>query len=212
MKLLKTYLIAVLAFAALSLNAQFYVGGGLGLSTSGGSQTVGSISADKTSRLSFDFYPEAGYFLSQNFAAGLGLYIGTSKITSPGTPEVITKTNSFGFFPYVKYYAVRMDKFSIYGRGELGFFFDSESTKVDGTTSDGPKSTTVSVGVAPGVAYELNEHIILEALIDLLYIGYSQTTEKEDVDDVEMKDKSTSFNFGGGFDLGSIVISAIYRF
>ena len=198
------------------MNAQLFVGGSISLNSSGGKTEVGSVSSDKTKTTTFTFNPKAGYFLNDKFAAGASLMFYTRTIKAPGTPGTTTKQNTFGIAPFVRYYAVQFNKFSIYGEGSMGVYFGSQKSETGGTTTDGPKSTTFMIAITPALSYELTDKISLEANINLLNISYSVDTEKDELGNgTKTKDVTSNFSFGAGtnniVNTGAISIGAIFK-
>jgi hypothetical protein len=216
MKRTIVFLLSIFMLSLVTGKAQLFVGGNLSFSSQGGSYEVGSTSTDKNKTTSFGFYPKAGYFLNDQFAVGAQLVLALSSSKTPGTPEVINSSNTIGLTPFVRYYVLQMDKFSIFGQGYLGLSLRSQKTKNGGTTTKGPKTTTISLGVYPGVAYDISDNLSLEIQINALNLGYSLRTVKDDNADPTTKDVTSSFSFGAGLDnivnTGSISVGAIYRF
>ena len=199
--------------------AQFFLGGSMSLNNSGGNNQAGSTKVDKNKITSFGFYPWAGYFLSDQFAVGAELDLSLSKTKVPATQatqEVIGSSSSIGIVPFARYYAVKMNKFSIFGEGYVNFSIMSQKTSTGGTTTKLPKTTSIRVGVYPGVSYEISDKIELEAGIDLLNLSYSLVTVKDESVDPVTKNVTSTFNFGAGidniFNTGSISVGAIFKF
>jgi len=81
-KTIFTIAASMLTFGTM-LSAQVFVGGAFNLSTSSNKETMGSVSVDGDKSFEFYFNPKAGYFISDDFAIGLGLGFGTSKTLHP---------------------------------------------------------------------------------------------------------------------------------
>ncbi|MBN2215361.1 MAG: hypothetical protein JW723_14070 [Bacteroidales bacterium] len=198
------------------LNAQLFTGGTIGFSTSGGNYDYGAGEQDKTSYLDLNFAPMAGYFLSDNLAAGLRILASIDRSSTPpfteGGDKTINTETTVGFLPFVRYYAAHFNKFSVFGQAQAGVAIGSEKTKTGSTETEGPKTTEFDFNVFPGVALEVGDHVMLEAQINLFGFGFSSETEK----DGDNKDKTNSFNFGFSMDniatSGAISIGAIYIF
>jgi len=212
MKYYRLVLIGLFTFFCFNLNAQFFVGGNFSLSTSGGSIDNGTTTTDKTSSFSFNLQPKVGRFLSEKLAVGAALDITFSRSKTPAINEIISKSSTIGIIPFLRYYAIKMDKFSVFGQGNVGLSFSGSNTKVGGTSTDGPKTTRVYLTVMPGLAYDVNEKLSLETSLNILSFGYYNTTIKNG----SSKDKTSLFNFGAGINnvvsVGSITIGAIYKF
>lgn len=198
------------------VNAQLFVGGNFGFSSSGGSNKVGNTTVDAPSIRNFSLSPMVGYYLTPKMAVGVKLNLSTGKAVTPGTPETVDKTNSFGVAPFVRYHAISFNKFSVYAQGGIGISFASSKTTVGNTSTNGPKTTSFGFGVSPGISYELNEHFSLETSINILSLNYSFSTTKEGSGATETVTKRSNFNLGAGLDnvinVGAITIGAIYKF
>jgi len=212
MKSDRIFLIAFFCFFCVSLNAQVFVGGNFSLNTSGGHNTTGTTKTDNPSSFGFNLSPKAGIFLSEKFAAGAALDISYSGTKTPGNPETASKSSTIGIIPFLRYYAIKFNKFSVFGQGNLGLSFSNSSTKTGGTTTDGPKTTRLYLNIVPGLAYDLTEKLSLETSLNFLSFGYYHTTS----DDGNSKDITSSFGIGAGLDnivtVGNISIGAIYKF
>lgn len=212
MKYYRLALIGLFTFFCFSLNAQFFVGGNFDLSTTGGKTDNGTTTTDKTSTLQLDVLPKVGFFLSDKAALGLALDISYLHTRTPAVNETLYHQSSIGIIPFLRYYAIKMNKFSVFGQGNIELLFSGSRTKVGGTSSDGPKTTRFSLNVFPGLAYDLNEKISFETTLNVLSFGYYNSTVKNG----SVTDKNSSFNFGAGIDniisVGSVTIGAIYKF
>jgi hypothetical protein len=188
------------------------VGGNFSLYTTGGSTSYGSTTTDKTSTFNLSLSPKVGKFLSEKVAAGVALNINFYQEKIPGLTETITKTSTLGLSPFLRYYAVKLNKFSIFVQDKIGLSFSSSNTKVGSTSTDGPKTTAIYMTIVPGLAYDLSDKFSLETTLNFLSAGYNYTSVKSGSN----KDKTTTFNLGAGLDnivtVGSITVGAIYKF
>ena len=178
MKSAKFLLIALFSIFYVSLNAQNFVGGNFGLNTTGGSTSNGTSTTDKPSSYSFDLTPKAGMFLYEKLAVGAALDISFSGTKTPGNVVTTYKSSTIGLIPFFRYYAITLDKFSVFGQGNIGLLFSNSTTKVGGTSTEGPKTTRVYINVMPGLAYDLTERLSLETSFNFLSFGYYNTAEK----------------------------------
>lgn len=212
MKSVKIILIVLFSSLYVSLNAQVFVGGNFGLHTSGGSTDNGTITTDKPSSCNFNFSPRMGKFLYEKLAAGIALNLSYSRTKTPGIVETIDKSSTYGLSPFLRYYPIRLNKFSLFCQGNVGFSYTMPTTKVGGTLTDGPKTTNLYFNIVPGLAYDLSDKISLETSINVLNFGYYHSTTKNGTD----KNKTSDFGMGAGLDnivtAGNITIGAIYRF
>lgn len=125
----KFILTAIILCAALTANAQFYLGGG-----------VRFVNNGNTDVTTFSFAPELGYNLSDQVALGAAFGI-SARNTNAGN------TNTFSFKPYVRYTFAEI--------GIARFFIDGALTLAKPSNHDG----TWEIGVYPGIALPLNERL-----------------------------------------------------
>lgn len=152
------------AFVAVSMNAQVYVGGSIGMASVGGENMD-----DETV---VKFLPEIGYNLNDEWAVGTVVGYAKSKIGG------VTKLGSLGytgansescfvFAPYARYTFLKGKNVSVFIDG--GFDFTSGS--------DGDY-TALSIGLKPGVAVSLAENISFVAHAG--FIGYDSVNPDGD--------------------------------
>ena len=207
------YLVFFLLIAGATAHAQYFAGGSFNLSSTGGSIKSGDTSTDKETSTSFKLSPKGGYFLSEDFALGLGIGINTSRERTPGNPEVIDKSTGFSFQPFARYYVLHMNKFSLFGEGQLSYSASTSKVESGGTTTEGPTTNSYGISVFPGVSYDLNEKVAFEAFINGFNMGYTHTTEKTEAGGTEIKDRTSRFNLGANMDniltTGAITVGVI---
>lgn len=204
--------VALLTLMYVEAGAQVFISGHIGFSSQGGKEKNGSVTVDKQSTNSLTFSPAVGFEVTENFAVGLAISASSSKTKYPNATETIDKSSSFGFAPFVRYYALNWDKISVFGEGSLGVYSGSSSRTISGQVNDGPKTSTFVVSVVPGVEYKISDHIALQTTIDVFSLQYYYRKETEG----NSKDTASQFNFGAGLDnvasTNAIHIGAIYRF
>ncbi len=211
MKSYKLFLIGLLLLSGISLKAQFFVDGSIRFSTSG-YQNNETTPAHKNSSYSLDLKPGAGKFLSDKLAVGVDLDISLSGNKTNINNETETRTSGIGVTPFLRYYAFRWNKFSVFGQGYLGLDFSGTRVDSGGTITKGPKNTRISLGVFPGLAYDLTDNLSLQTSLNILNLGFSYVITKEG----STKTNSANFNIGAGISniiaLNAITIGAIYKF
>jgi hypothetical protein len=212
MKSSRVFFIALFSFFFISLNAQFFVGGNFRFNISNDKTIDGTTTINKTSIYNFDLSPNAGKFLSEKFAVGVALDISFSGNKTGVSNETISRTSSFGISPFLRYYAIKWNKFSVFGQGKIGLDFSNTSVKTGGVTTDGPKSTRLYLSIYPGLSYDIFDKLSLELSLNILNFGYSYINTK----DGSFKDRTSGFNIGAGLSnivsIGAITIGAIYKF
>ena len=115
-----------------------------------------------TTTTSYAFRPVGGYFLSDDFALGLGLNIASDKSNNQ-------EVNTFGLGVFARYYFLVLgQRFKVYG--QAGLQFDSNNNK----TTD-KKSTDITFGAGLGINYFLtNSFAINFGLTDVFSIKNSK--------------------------------------
>jgi outer membrane protein len=211
MKSCRVILIALFSFIYISLNAQVFVGGSFGFNTSN-SEHNATTTTNKVSNYNLDLSPRVGKFLSEKLAIGLALDISLSGNKTDVNFETISKSSGIGISLLLRYYAIRWNKVSVFGQGNIGLAFSNSSVKMGGVTTDGPKGTRVYLSIYPGLSYDISEKLSLETSLNILSFGYNYFITK----DGSSKDNNSSFNIGAGLanivSLNAITIGAIYKF
>jgi outer membrane protein len=212
MKSYSVFFITLFSLLCVSLNAQVFVGGNFSFSTSSNKTNDGGTTILKSSSYNFGLSPNVGKFLSEKMAVGLSLDISFIRNSTGVNPETVNKSTSIGGSPFLRYYAIKWNKFSLFGQGNIGLSFSGSSTKTGGVTSNGPKNTSVYLSIYPGLSYDINDKFSLQTSLNFLSLGYNYTTSKIGT----YKSKSSGFNVGAGLDnivtVGTITIGAIYKF
>ena len=131
---------------AMSVNAQVYVGGGIGVSTTGGDNTD-----DVTS---YKFVPEIGYTINSEWAAGMAFgWEGSNK----------GGAKTFSINPYVRYNVINGKVVNVFLDGSVEFGHKYNA---------GFDDDFFGVGLKPGVAFKVNEKISVVTHIG--FIGYER--------------------------------------
>ncbi|MCX7986874.1 MAG: porin family protein [Bacteroidales bacterium] len=200
MKKITFFLMAVLVSAAMS--GQVFVGGSLGFSTSGSSETSGNTTVDGPTNTSLSINPMIGYYLNSQMAVGaeLGLVFTSENNNATPTATKISGTY-FSIRPFLRYHLVEMGPISVFGQGSLGIAFGKSKIKTGNVTNDGAKTTALEIAVKPGISYKLTDQIAIEAFIGAL--SYSSTTVKQPNDDKE-KSHELGLNLSSALNLGFV--------
>jgi len=124
----------------------------------------------------FNFTPKAGYFVTDKFAVGLGLNIGSEKEENYSDVAANTfteKSSNVGFEVFGRYYIADLNRFQPYA--ELGIGYDSyksERTTVNGGTSvtvTNPKYNAFGLNATLGFNYFVTPKIAVNfALSDVI--------------------------------------------
>ena len=157
----KILMTLVAAAMAVSVNAQIYVGGSVGV----GSVKFGSDDAETT----YKFMPEIGYNINQDWAIGVALgYPKGACVLGQGNYTQDTSTELLQFSPYARYTAVRTNLINVFVDGGIGF----------GSYKD--MGTQFQIGLRPGVAVNLNDKISFVAHVG--FVGFDSFSPKGDGD------------------------------
>jgi outer membrane immunogenic protein len=170
----------------------------------------------------FNVLPTVGYFVSNNFAIGLGIGYQTQKDTNivnnfmvPGATIVTTnevKQPAFVVAPFARKYWTLGDKLYIFGQLAVPMQFGKTETESTTVTTSGSSVTTASssseakytqvgVTVKPGLDYFLNKNWSIEATIG--EFGYNN---------FKPKDGDATNNYSFGLNLSTVTFGVKYVF
>jgi hypothetical protein len=136
----KIFAVALVAMMTMTVNAQVYVGGGVGLQSS---------SYDGNSETFFKLVPEIGYNLDENWAVGIAVGYGEHKTTlKSGNLKTTAKVKAFEIAPYARYTFAKCGKVNFFVDGGVGF---KTASKADWTE--------FNVGLKPGLAVALSDKV-----------------------------------------------------
>ena len=163
-----------------------------------GSVTENTSGTEKKTN-TFEFTPQAGYFLSDKFAVGLGIGVGSEKIKVAGNQT--SKSNNFGFGFFGRYYFLELgQRFKVYGQGNVALDFSSLQT---GSGTDKAKATTFGVGAGLGINYFVTPKLAINfGLADV--VSFNTTKPKDGEASNEFKVNINEFNnfFGSNATFG----------
>lgn len=166
---LKHLLITVILFNSLSSSAQInkgsiFLGGNLYFSSQ---KNEGYKS--KTTNLGVN--PSIGKAIKQNLVAGFDLNYSNREYTNNDTAKTIQQFIGAGVF--LRKYAPLGKGFYLFGHARAGGSYNK--TKQEFNYSDDGKGYSVGVNIYPGISYEVNKKLHLEAALGgLLYMSYSK--------------------------------------
>lgn len=209
MKFSKIILILFFNLTVLALNAQVFTGGNFSFSTSHSEAIFNNpYYSNHSSAFGISISPFAGKFLSEKVAIGIMVNLsgGNSKNVTDHTN--LSKDFTLGVHPFVRYYFVQWNKFSLFGVGKTGMNFTQSKNFYDGTKTSKSTGRTFSINVYPGLSYSLSDKIALESEINILSLGYDYYSSKGET----LKSHGSEFTLSGSSDIGYISIGAIYKF
>lgn len=219
---------AVIVFALVTVNvcnAQFFVGGelGIGASSRKTKQDQGSgttVEIKQPSSFSLELGPKFGYFFNEKWSIGLILVYNYSQQTVHTTsPKEKTMNHLWGGSPYVRWAFARVKNFSFVAEGMINFrggFSKTTPSANDAKTY----SFRTGFNIVPVITYDLGRHFVLETRLNFLSIGYAFRMDR-DVRTVGNEERS-DYDFRHNFDfsvnsdnilnVGAITIGAVYKF
>jgi hypothetical protein len=166
----KIFVMAVMAAATLTANAQWYVGGTFGLDFT-------KANKDVDTRTTLTIAPEVGYNLSDKWAVGanIGFNMANELVKFGGDDAGNANETGTGFMigPYARYTFAKMGMVSFFVDGGVGLIFQNYDLQ-EGVKYD--KSGTIfNIGLRPGVAFKVNDKISLVATTG--YFGYRKNSD-----------------------------------
>lgn len=182
---MKKFLMTIAAvFAAVNMNAQFYVGGELGFA---------SYDNGNDSKTSFSFMPEFGYALDEDMSVGVSLgysqgYVNNAIWSDLGSTDA---PKAFTIAPYLRYNLTKFGPVTVFADGELSY------SNIDNKDIDGQKYNAFGIGILPGIAVSLTPE--LSFVSHLGYLGYNQI--KSDADGAKAR-SSVGLNLTNGLSFG----------
>lgn len=183
-KMKKILMTIAAAFVAVTMNAQVFVGGSVGVA----SIKNGNADAETT----YKFVPEIGYNINDEFAVGVtvGYQQGACSLLN-GTYAQDVTTKAFTISPYARYTVVSSNLVNVFVDGGVGF----------GSYKD--LGTEFSIGLKPGVALKLNDN--LSFVTHFGFVGYS--TFNPDTDGID-----NSNAVGVDFDQNNLTFGLYWNF
>ena len=144
-------LVSGFAANAQTESGNYLMGGNLQLNTSGHNTVI-------------QLDPTVGYFFVDNFAGGLNLNLGYTKV---GESPNAAQSSTLGLGPFIRYYV---------GSANVRPFLDVDgnfSSKKNKIGSDySTTSTGITYFVGPGAAFFLNRNVALEGLVGYQHAAY----------------------------------------
>lgn len=158
---MKNRILAVVLLASLlscgNISAQGYLGGAFSIL---GARNA-SVGGELVSSASITVAPNFGWYLGDKWAAGFMPAVGLSLNEGAGSARC-------GVTPYIRYYLLDIDRLGLWAEGYTDLSYIHSWTKGD----TGTNTLSYSIQVVPVLTFDLNEHIMLEAVIDLFSLGY----------------------------------------
>ena len=177
----KLILIAAMALVSVSLSAQVFIGGMVGV---GSTTNTDRFANTNSGSFAVTVAPNVGFKLNDDMCVGgrLGFTTGSTKNGNVVTPDPVT----FSIQPYFRYNLLYFGDFAIAGEANTGISISGQTitTPNPGAPDTVTKNSTTSfqIGVVPVLLYQLNKHVTLEADLNFLSVGFRSVTNKGTVD------------------------------
>lgn len=184
-KILLTLALAAFAFTA---NAQFVIGGTLGISHQGNydkDYTGATFTAADNANTSYTIMPKFGYQLNDNMQVGIQLGATYSYTRNYAGADDTYNSNSdmtWNFEPYFRYNFASWKGFTLFAEAALGVAIHPKSTATavvsgSATSVDGNDNwTRFGIDITPGLNYAFNESFSMDIYVDLFGLAWNMTS------------------------------------
>jgi len=226
-----SYLILLFAFCFLpsTLNAQWFVGGGLGINVKQSEAETNNINTAKNTTIGFSISPKGGYYFNEKFAVGLNFSVGYNFYDYFDNTNMNQKHHTSAFLwranPFTRYSVFTYKKFSLILEGSIGVG-GSQATETRSDFNNNIKYNTsvLTIGVfniTPLLGFKLNDHFQFEAGLNFLNLGYNidisnSTQEREGFTKTNSTNISHDFNIGFNsssiFSISQLTFGVLYKF
>ena len=166
-------LVQVSTFAQVMSKGNFMVGSTLGFSTANSKVTTGGQENDGLSAQQINIAPVIGYFVLDNFAAGLGADYTLNSVTEPNKDE--TDDSDLLFGPFMRYYFPAGDNVAFFVVGNFGFG-NSKDNQVVGEIKQKIETNVLAFGTGPGMTVYSKGGFGIETILKYNYAKSSFDT------------------------------------
>lgn len=184
-------LVASMLAIALSVNAQFFVGGNLGVEVA-----YAKDGLFENTDWAIDVSPTLGYEINEKFLVGVEFEVGGGSVSK-------MQTFTWAVAPYFRYSFLHFSGLALGAELSVGAV---------GMDPEGGNNAMVGAEVSlyPVISYAINEHLILESKLSLLSFGYQYL----DFADLELNKLSDGYHsVGFGVNRGEVAsLGVIYKF
>ena len=204
----KIMMIAAMMVAAVSANAQVWIGGEVGFNTSTNTVKVSGVSTDETTN-NFTIAPEIGYNLSDKWAVAVKVAFAHSGnngevavllnnyLGALGFKDGKVTTNAIVINPYVRYTFVKSGNFSAFVDGGVSY----STVHVNNMSDVMNNINSFGVAINPGISYAVSEKVGLVAHLGDLSFNTSWTKAKNA--DIKVTDNKFNVSFWNAISFGA---------
>ena len=216
---MKKVIVTLAAIAAISFsaNAQYFVGGTVGLGFDGGKTTIDGTSSDNQSKFNLTVAPNIGYCFADNFLAGVRFGVNYDKTTTPGvTSDTVASEFAWAIQPYARYRFGEWNRFGLWSEVNAGIQRETGKTETGSISTKSDPVLGWAINVLPVLTYSIDEHLTLETSLNFLSLGYEGSYTKDEDKTYEATDASFSFGANSndvfGSAIGQIKVGFTYKF
>jgi len=218
---LRSYSLTVLLLCvfATNVNAQWFLGGGIGFNLNVEKRKYSSETYNHTNNqtyVGFALAPKLGYCFNNKIALGLNCYAGTNFTVNRAY------TITWGINPVIRYTPFTYKNFSLILEGgpAVGGAYDFWKIE-NGKAKNIAKTLAIGFNITPILSFKITEHLQLEAEVHFLNIGYNiDITEMVlgEIIEGNFAAKEVTHSFNIGFNSKSILamtqlrVGIIYKF
>lgn len=220
---MKKILVSVLAVIAFSMtsNAQLWFGGSISARHTGGveKEAVDPMDPTKTTDLddpktnAFQITPKIGFGLNEKLSVGIAPSFSTTT-TAKVDKNNLTKSNTFGVTPFVRYTFIEFGNFGVLAEADLPFTFGNGKTIVNGTETKANPTSSFGLTVTPWLTYSISDNFSLECGLNFFGLTASHNVTK-DQNNKDHKWVNNSIRFNGNtanlVNVGGMTIGFIYK-
>lgn len=127
----------------------------------------------------FNFTPQVGYFVDDQWAVGVYFDLNTTKVDRYESTKNIDKTNAFNVGVFGRYYFLDLgERFKVYGQANVGFANSKRTVELAGLPKAEVKGSGVNAGLDLGVNYFVTPKIAINFAFANL-VDYTTTKPKD---------------------------------
>lgn len=211
--------LALAAATFVGANAQFIIGGHLGLGSNVASYSYDGDKVQDDTDFGFGLGVKAGYAITDRIEIALKIGIDYSWYQNSPKTGASFNNDAFGWYvtPTFRYAFLDSEKFQLGVQADLSFFGDNGrfwSQYFINSNSFG-----FGLTAKPYVAWKINEHLALDAELNCVGFGFNYITNTEEDPFVAEKNKAGVFNIGeninsnaGNATMNFVTIGLAYKF
>jgi hypothetical protein len=209
MKKLFITLIVVVAATAFA-NSQTYLGGSVGIGTTGGkSKGFTEPEVEGAKSFSFEIAPRIGFYANDRLSFGVAIGYGYEKISEAGLWET---QKVFSVSPYMRYAFVTLGKFQINIEGGVDFGFGNIEGNSEALSVMELSVFRYNIYVVPVLSYDISKYFSLEATLNLFGFNYYSSTLTGEVLALKATDNINGFAMGLNTDSTAVHVGFACKF